>query len=236
MLDDKFPVEAVGGVPVVTAPEEIDITNAEALRAALLTAATSGHRTLVVDMTPTRFCDSSGLHALIAAHKRAEAEGREVLLVIPHTAVLRVFAITAMDRVIPAFTSLAQALASTAATANGRRQRHGAEAMPTTSRGPAPAGQLPGTLKRSSNQAQETFTHALASAVQAHGQGDQALRAAYAEFKQTFEKRGNHWIPKQAPTPGASGHGQPGAQLGNRDRARPGDPSTARAELADEAR
>lgn len=124
MPEDMFPVEVVGGVPVVAAPEEIDITNAEALRSALLTAAADGYRTLVVDMTRTRFCDSSGLHALIAAHKRAGAEGREVLLVIPGTAVLRVFALTGMDTVIPSFTSLAEALAQAPAAANGRsRQR-----------------------------------------------------------------------------------------------------------------
>jgi hypothetical protein len=34
--------------------------------------------------------------------------------------------------------------------------------------------------------------------VQVHGEGDQAFRAAYVEFKHTFEKRGDHWIPKQA--------------------------------------
>ena len=159
MPDDRFPVEVVGGVPVVAAPEEIDITNAEALRSALLKAATNGHRTLVVDMTRTRFCDSSGLHALIAAHKRAEAEGREVLLVIPGTAVLRVFALTGMDRVIPNFTSLAEALAQTAATANGHgRQREEGDAVPKSSRSLPPAGELPGTLKRSSKQAQQTFT------------------------------------------------------------------------------
>ena len=128
MPEDKFPVEVVGGVPVVAAPEEIDITNAEALRSALLTAAANGHGTLVVDMTRTRFCDSSGLHTLIAAHKRAEAEGREVLLVIPGTAVLRVFALTGMDRVIPNFTSLPEALARTAATANG----HSRQAQPSS--------------------------------------------------------------------------------------------------------
>ena len=122
MPDDRFPVEMAGGVPVVAAPEEIDITNAEALRSALLTAAANGNRTLVVDMTRTRFCDSSGLHTLIAAHKRAGAEGREVLLVIPSTTVLRVFSLTGMDRVIPNFTSLAEALAQAPAAANGRRQ------------------------------------------------------------------------------------------------------------------
>jgi len=120
MPDDGFPVDVVQGVPVVAAPEEIDITNAEALRSALLKAAANGPGTLVVDMTRTRFCDSSGLHALIAAHKRAEAGGHKVLLVIPAPAVLRVFVLTGMDRVISNFTSLAEALARTAATANGR--------------------------------------------------------------------------------------------------------------------
>ena len=194
MPDGSFLVEVVKGVPVVTAPEEIDITSAEALRSALLAAAASGPGTLVVDMTRTRFCDSSGLHTLIAAHKRAGAEGREVLLVIPDATVLRVFTLTGMDTVIPHFASLAEALAQTAAAANGRsRQRNDGDT--------ARSGELPGTLQRSSKQAQETFTRALISAVQEYGEGDQAFRAAYAEFKRTFEKRGDHWIPKQDPAP-----------------------------------
>ena len=136
MPDGSFPVEIVKGMPVVAAPEEIDITNAEALRSALLKAAANGHGTLVVDMTRTRFCDSSGLHVLIAAHRRARAAGHEVLLVIPSTAVLRVFALTAMDRVIPNFTSLAEALAQAPATANGRRQLQEGDTAPKTSGGP----------------------------------------------------------------------------------------------------
>jgi len=123
VLDGSFPVAAVGGVPVVVAPEEIDITNADALRSALLEAAAGGHDALVVDMTSTRFCDSAGLHVLIAAHKRAETEGREILLVIPCTAVLRVFAITGVDRMIPNFTSLPEALVKTTVAVNGDRQQ-----------------------------------------------------------------------------------------------------------------
>jgi len=68
---------------------------------------------------------------------------------------------------------------------------------PKTRRHSLPAGELPRSLKRSSKQAQQTFTRALASAVQASGEGDQAVRAAYAELERTFEKRGDHWIPKQ---------------------------------------
>jgi hypothetical protein len=77
----------------------------------------------------------------------------------------------------------------------------GTKEMPVsrTSRYSLPvAGELPETLKRSSRESQEAFTRALASAVQAHGGGDLAVRAAYAEFKQAFEKCGDHWIPKHA--------------------------------------
>ena len=69
--------------------------------------------------------------------------------------------------------------------------------MPRTRRrGRAQDGELPGTLKRSSKEAQETFTKAHDSAVQAYGEGDEADRATYAEFKRKFEKRGDHWIPR----------------------------------------
>jgi anti-sigma B factor antagonist len=111
MNDGRFPIKLVGGTPVVVAPEEIDVTNASELRAALLTAAAAGSGTLVADMTRTQFCDSSGVHALVAAHKRAQAEDGELRLVICSAAVLRIFAITAIDRVIPNFTSLEDALA-----------------------------------------------------------------------------------------------------------------------------
>ena len=60
MHDGRFPLEVVSGVPVVTAPEEIDITNAPGLRSALLEAAAHGHGTLVADMTGTQFCDRPG--------------------------------------------------------------------------------------------------------------------------------------------------------------------------------
>jgi anti-sigma B factor antagonist len=115
MVDGRFPVEMLGGVAVVTAPEEIDITNAPDLRAALLEAAAHGPGTLVADLTRTQFCDSSGLHTLLAAHKRAQAEGSELLLVMTSPAVLRVFALTGIDHMIRNFTSLDQALAGSSA-------------------------------------------------------------------------------------------------------------------------
>ena len=120
MPEASFPVEVVSGVPVVTAPEEIDIANAARLRAALLEAAAHGSRTLVVDMTQTQFCDSAGLNVLVRGHKRARAEGGELLLVICAAAVLRIFAVTGIEHLIPHFPSLEQALARTPAVPDFR--------------------------------------------------------------------------------------------------------------------
>jgi len=101
----------------VTAPEEIDSTNAGRLRAALLRSAGRGHATLVADLSATEFCDTTGLYVLVRAHKRAEAEGGELRLVIPQAAVLRVFTVTGVDGVIPIYASLEEALTPTPAVA-----------------------------------------------------------------------------------------------------------------------
>lgn len=111
MNDGDFRVGLVDGVPVVTAPAEIDMVNAPKLEAALREAAIGGRGTLVADMSRTRFCDSAALQTLVAAHKRAQAEGGELLLVIGRAAVLRIFALTGVDQVIANFSSLDDALA-----------------------------------------------------------------------------------------------------------------------------
>ena len=113
-----FPVGAAG-VPVVTAPEELDITNAPRLEPALAEAAAKGHGSFVVDMSQTRFCDSAGLHVLLEAHKRARADGGGLVLAIGGKAVLRLFEITGAVSVVPCFASLEEALAH--ASSNGRQ-------------------------------------------------------------------------------------------------------------------
>jgi len=103
----------INGLPVVTAPAEIDVAIAEKLRLVLLEAAANGHATIVVDLTGTLFCDSSALDVLAAAHRQALDEGGELRLVLPANGpVLRALAITALDRRIPCFAGLDQALAA----------------------------------------------------------------------------------------------------------------------------
>ena len=120
MQNGRCPVEVISGVPVVAAPQEIDMISAPALRSALLEAAAHGHGTLVVDMSWTQFCASSGVHTLLAAHERAQADGGELLLVVSAAIVLRIFEVTGIDRIIRTFPGLAEALAQT--SANGARR------------------------------------------------------------------------------------------------------------------
>jgi anti-sigma B factor antagonist len=106
----RFPIGVVEGVPVVTAPEEIDVNNAPALQAALLEAAGPGPTMVVVDMSRTRFCDSAGLKVLVAADRLARSAGGEVRLVTAGEAIARILALTGVDRVVSVFASLEDAL------------------------------------------------------------------------------------------------------------------------------
>jgi anti-anti-sigma factor len=113
-----YPVRMADGVPVITAPAEIDITTAAELEAVLSDWRTRGYATVVVDMTGTRFCDSAGLTELVQAHRQAVADGGGLRLVITaDDAVLRILTLIGVDRVIPRFPSLQQALAQATATA-----------------------------------------------------------------------------------------------------------------------
>jgi anti-sigma B factor antagonist len=104
----------IDGVPVVATPAEIDITTTDQLHGVLLDAAIRGHATVVVDMSRTQFCDSSGLHVLLRAHQRAVADGGELRLVLPGDGpVPRIVTLMCLDQLIPSFASLAEALAST---------------------------------------------------------------------------------------------------------------------------
>ena len=78
--------EVVSGVPVVAAPEEIDITNAGALRSAVLEAAAYGHGTLVVDMTVTGFVIRQGFIPCWRRTSVSRLKAGELLLVIPDIA------------------------------------------------------------------------------------------------------------------------------------------------------
>ncbi len=61
--------------------------------------------------------------------------------------------------------------------------------------------ELPGTLQRSPEKAQDTFVAAHDSAVETYGEGERAHRTAFAAVKHSFEKVGDHWEPKEKKGP-----------------------------------
>ena len=101
-----------GPTATVTMPGEIDINNAGRIRDELLWLVNEGAATLIVDMSATTFCDSSGVSALVRAFKRAKAGGTEMRLVVDSPAVLRILTITGADRLITIYASAADATSS----------------------------------------------------------------------------------------------------------------------------
>jgi cation transport regulator ChaB len=67
---------------------------------------------------------------------------------------------------------------------------------------PAKKEDLPGTLKRSPDKAQRTYMETLDSALEEYGGNEErAHRTAWAAVKHSFEKRGDHWEPKDEKGP-----------------------------------
>lgn len=119
----RYLVKLINGVPVVRAPEDIDITIVDQLHAVLLHVTSRGHATAVADMTGTRFCDSAGLHALLRAHKHAVAGGGELRVAIPADGpVRRLFELNCVVSFMPVFASVEEAVAGLPAATD---QHHG---------------------------------------------------------------------------------------------------------------
>jgi anti-sigma B factor antagonist len=104
----SYPLRWTGPCAIITLPAEIDVTSADEVREALLTAVGRGPDTLIIDMSATTFCDSAGVNAVISAYREAAANGTELRLVT--TAVLRIFRLIGADQLMPIYPDLAAAL------------------------------------------------------------------------------------------------------------------------------
>ncbi|MFI6515011.1 STAS domain-containing protein [Spirillospora sp. NPDC050679] len=95
---------------VVEFPPEVDIANAPLIRSRLLHLLDERPPALVLDMSGTEFCDSSGIEAIFRAHVRASRAGLRLHLVLPPSGPARTAcAITGVTRVVPNFRDLAEA-------------------------------------------------------------------------------------------------------------------------------
>jgi anti-anti-sigma factor len=140
MSSERFPVQWHEKLAVVTLPDEADLSNAVAIQDGLMSALSQRPAALVVDMSPTTFCDSAGVRAVMLAYKQALATGCELRLVIGTPGVLRVFSLLGADQLVAIYPRLDSALdaAANGAAAAGAGPRHEG-ATPGHDAGPDPA-------------------------------------------------------------------------------------------------
>lgn len=76
---------------------DLDIVTADDVKRELTDMVDSGPNTLGLDMADVRFVDSSGLGALVAVHRHAEAQGSRFIVRGVPPQVQRLFEITRLD-------------------------------------------------------------------------------------------------------------------------------------------
>ena len=102
-LDDERHLVAVRG--------DLDLHTAPELREVLGRAIDEGRNRLVVDLTETSYMDSSGLTALVVAHKRVRKRGGQLVVVNVDPSIGRTFEITGLHLLFPLVRERSEALA-----------------------------------------------------------------------------------------------------------------------------
>jgi anti-sigma B factor antagonist len=109
-LSVEIKPEHEGDAIVYRLKGSLDFETAPSLRAALLEAADEGKHDIVVDLTHLEFLDSSGLGALIGAHKRALEHHGRVRLIVSEGPISRLLTITGLMGVLAVYPAIDAAL------------------------------------------------------------------------------------------------------------------------------
>lgn len=99
------------GVQILTLSGELDLSVVDELGRALDEALARGGHGLVVDLIGVGFCDSSCLHALLSAARRAHSEGRGFGLVAVSPAIVRPVTVLNLSQALPISASVGDAVA-----------------------------------------------------------------------------------------------------------------------------
>jgi len=117
-VDLSLQSREVDGRTIVSVGGEIDVYTAPKLRDKITELVGEGHHQLVIDMENVDFLDSTGLGVLVGRLKVLRKVGGSLRVVCTDERILRLFAITGLDRVLPIHDSVDSALASVDETAD----------------------------------------------------------------------------------------------------------------------
>ncbi len=84
----------------ISAAGEIDLATVNTLRSAIAQAMQQGASHLTLNLNKVTYIDSSGLGTLIGAHKRLASSGGSLTIRCSQGRILRLLAITGLDRVL----------------------------------------------------------------------------------------------------------------------------------------
>jgi anti-sigma B factor antagonist len=113
-------VRAGRGCTVVQVNGALDLETTPDLRVCLQQAVLDGARHLVLDLADVRFVDSSGLGALVSVYKQLQPRSGRLCLVAVRPLVLRVLALTSVDRLVSIYDTVEAAEQDLAAAVGER--------------------------------------------------------------------------------------------------------------------
>lgn len=120
-LEDQTSACRSAGVEILGVPEDLDLLTADRLVEEGCTALACRPRLLLLDLARLSFCDARGLGALVRIANRADAAGCRCGLITPRPPVAKMLRIGGLNRRLPVFATIGDALASLAAIARPER-------------------------------------------------------------------------------------------------------------------
>ncbi|MDP4827879.1 MAG: STAS domain-containing protein [Flavobacteriales bacterium] len=107
----KYEIEQKDKVVVVkTKVEKLDALHAPELKSELVLLNKSGQRNIILDMSETRYCDSSGLSAVLVANRLCRDSNGSFVLCGLQATVQKLIAISQLDSVLKITPTLNEAV------------------------------------------------------------------------------------------------------------------------------
>jgi anti-sigma B factor antagonist len=107
----RLVVETQNGHVMIRAAGELDLSSAPSLSTAAENAFADGSQVLMLDLSGITFMDSTGISAVLTAHRAAEARGAVVAVIAPSDIAMRVLQIIGVEHLLHIYDSIDEALA-----------------------------------------------------------------------------------------------------------------------------
>jgi len=112
MFENKFKIEKFDNYTLIKVlVEKLDTHIAPTIKSELVLIAGNGEKNIIIDLTDSRYCDSSGLSAILVANRLCKNAKGSFVLTGLQTAVERLISISQLDTVLNITTNVEAAIA-----------------------------------------------------------------------------------------------------------------------------